>query len=71
MVGGGVVGLAVALAILQRQLRARLAVLEKENDWARHQTGLNSGVIHSGIYYKLYAGQFESQVMPRRQPPGA
>jgi L-2-hydroxyglutarate oxidase len=52
IIGGGIVGLSVAWAILERQSRARIAVLEKENDWARHQTGRNSGVIHSGIYYK-------------------
>jgi L-2-hydroxyglutarate oxidase len=52
VIGGGIVGLSVAWAILQRQPRARIVVLEKESDWARHQTGRNSGVIHSGIYYK-------------------
>jgi L-2-hydroxyglutarate oxidase len=52
IIGGGIVGLSVAWAILERQARARIVVLEKENDWARHQTGRNSGVIHSGIYYK-------------------
>ncbi|MFZ0829028.1 MAG: L-2-hydroxyglutarate oxidase [Verrucomicrobiia bacterium] len=52
IIGGGIVGLSVAWAILERQSRARIVVLEKENDWARHQTGRNSGVIHSGIYYK-------------------
>ena len=52
IIGGGIVGLSVAWAILERQVRARVAVLEKESDWGRHQTGRNSGVIHSGIYYK-------------------
>ena len=52
IIGGGIVGLSVAWAILERQPRARVAVLEKEDAWARHQTGHNSGVIHSGIYYK-------------------
>jgi|SRR5271166_3161591 len=52
VVGGGIVGLSVAWAIIQKNGAARIAVLEKENDWARHQTGRNSGVIHSGIYYK-------------------
>ena len=52
IIGGGIVGLSVAWAILERQSRARIAVLEKECDWSRHQTGRNSGVIHSGIYYK-------------------
>jgi (S)-2-hydroxyglutarate dehydrogenase len=52
VIGGGIVGLSVAWAIMQRNPGARLAVLEKEDAWARHQTGRNSGVIHSGIYYK-------------------
>ena len=52
VVGGGIVGLSTARALLGRHPGARLAVLEKEGGWARHQTGHNSGVIHSGIYYK-------------------
>src|SRR5438552_9346907 len=52
VIGGGIVGLATAWAILQRKPGARIAVLEKEDGWARHQTGRNSRVIHSGIYYK-------------------
>ena len=52
IVGGGVVGLAVALENTRRFPRQRLLLLEKENGVARHQSGHNSGVIHSGIYYK-------------------
>lgn len=52
VVGGGVVGLATARELLRRFPGASLVVLEKEADWAAHQTGRNSGVIHSGIYYK-------------------
>jgi L-2-hydroxyglutarate oxidase len=52
VIGGGIVGLSVARAILEKNPKIRIAVLEKENDWARHQTGRNSGVIHSGIYYR-------------------
>lgn len=52
VIGGGIVGLSVAWTILARSPRARLLVLEKETRWAAHQTGRNSGVIHSGIYYK-------------------
>ena len=52
IIGGGIVGLATARAILERAPRTRLALLEKEADIAQHQTGHNSGVIHSGIYYK-------------------
>jgi len=52
VVGGGIVGLSTARALLERHPGAGVLVLEKENGWARHQTGHNSGVIHSGIYYK-------------------
>jgi L-2-hydroxyglutarate oxidase LhgO len=51
IVGAGIVGLATARALLQRYPALRLAVLEKEPAIARHQTGRNSGVIHSGLYY--------------------
>jgi L-2-hydroxyglutarate oxidase len=52
IIGGGIVGLSVAWAILERKPDIRVTVLEKEDNWAQHQTGRNSGVIHSGIYYK-------------------
>lgn len=52
VVGGGIVGLATARELQRRRPGARIAVLEKESRWAAHQTGHNSGVIHSGIYYK-------------------
>jgi L-2-hydroxyglutarate oxidase len=52
VVGGGIVGLSTARALLEHHPGARLLVLEKEGGWARHQTGHNSGVIHSGIYYR-------------------
>jgi L-2-hydroxyglutarate oxidase LhgO len=52
IIGGGVVGLGVALEITRRFPRCRLLVLEKEDCVARHQSGHNSGVIHSGVYYK-------------------
>ncbi len=52
IVGGGIVGLAVALEATQRFPRLRLLLLEKEDGVGRHQSGHNSGVIHSGIYYK-------------------
>lgn len=52
VVGGGIVGLATALTLLQKNPSIRISVLEKEHQLAKHQTGNNSGVIHSGLYYK-------------------
>src|SRR2546421_1462611 len=52
VIGGGIVGLATAMAVGNKYPKARILVLEKEQDLAQHQTGRNSGVIHSGIYYK-------------------
>ena len=51
IIGGGIVGLA-ALKILDAYPRTKLLILEKEAQLARHQTGNNSGVIHSGLYYR-------------------
>ena len=52
IVGGGIVGLATGLALNEQFPRLRLVVLEKESRIGTHQTGHNSGVIHSGIYYR-------------------
>jgi L-2-hydroxyglutarate oxidase len=52
VIGGGIVGLSAALHIGQKYPRARILLVEKESTLAQHQTGRNSGVIHSGIYYK-------------------
>src|SRR5579871_3538699 len=52
VIGGGIVGLATGLAVGRRDPRLRLLILEKEQTVAAHQTGHNSGVIHSGIYYE-------------------
>lgn len=52
IIGGGIVGLATALQLKKERPALKLAVIEKEPSVARHQTGNNSGVIHSGIYYK-------------------
>lgn len=52
IVGAGIVGLATALQLKKSKPQLSIAVLEKENQVAKHQTGNNSGVIHSGIYYK-------------------
>src|SRR6476661_10230773 len=51
IVGSGIVGLATAMELLGRHPRLKLAILEKEAAIGQHQTGHNSGVIHSGIYY--------------------
>ncbi len=51
IVGGGIVGLAVAREMLARNPQASVCVLERERDIATHQTGHNSGVIHAGVYY--------------------
>ena len=52
IVGGGIVGLATALNILESRPSLSVIILEKESEVAQHQTGHNSGVIHSGLYYK-------------------
>lgn len=52
IIGGGIVGLATALKIQQEQAHLKLLILEKESNLAAHQSGHNSGVIHSGVYYK-------------------
>jgi (S)-2-hydroxyglutarate dehydrogenase len=59
VIGGGIVGLSTAMAVSKRFPQARIVVLEKESSWAYHQTGNNSGVIHSGIYYK--PGSFKAK----------
>jgi len=51
IVGGGIVGLATAMAVIEQTPDARLLVLEKEDGLAAHQTSHNSGVIHAGVYY--------------------
>ena len=52
IIGGGIVGLSTAYQLLQLNPNLTVTILEKENAVAKHQTGNNSGVIHSGIYYK-------------------
>ncbi len=52
IIGGGIVGMATALRLVEQKPTLKICVLEKESKLAQHQTGNNSGVIHSGIYYK-------------------
>jgi L-2-hydroxyglutarate oxidase LhgO len=52
IIGGGIVGLATAYELSRRRPRVPVIVIEKERELAHHQTGHNSGVIHSGVYYK-------------------
>ncbi|MBW4667523.1 MAG: L-2-hydroxyglutarate oxidase [Cyanomargarita calcarea GSE-NOS-MK-12-04C] len=59
IVGGGIVGLSTGMALGKRYPCAKILVLEKESRWAFHQTGNNSGVIHSGVYYK--PGSFKAK----------
>jgi L-2-hydroxyglutarate oxidase len=60
VIGGGIVGLSLAMQASERFPRLRVVVLEKEAAVARHQTGHNSGVIHSGVYYK--AGSLKARL---------
>ena len=52
IIGGGIVGLSLALEIKKSYHKSKVLVVEKEKSFSLHQTGHNSGVIHSGIYYK-------------------
>ena len=52
IIGGGIIGCATAMRLLQQNPNKKLLILEKESSLAQHQTGRNSGVIHSGLYYK-------------------
>lgn len=67
VVGGGIVGLACAYKLQLRYPNRRIAVLEKEKELADHQTGNNSGVIHSGIYYKPGSYKAKNCVEGRRE----
>ena len=50
--GAGIVGLATAYKLLEKKTDLKICIIEKESGVSKHQTGNNSGVIHSGIYYK-------------------
>ena len=63
VVGGGIVGLATAFKLLRRKPGSSVLVLEKESSVGLHQTGHNSGVLHSGIYYK--SGSLKARIAVR------
>lgn len=52
IIGGGIIGLSTAMQLSEKHPQNKIIVIEKEDSLANHQTGHNSGVIHSGIYYK-------------------
>ena len=52
IVGGGIVGVSTALSLIKQHPTKKILLLEKENSFATHQTGHNSGVIHAGVYYE-------------------
>jgi L-2-hydroxyglutarate oxidase LhgO len=67
IIGGGIVGLASAYKLARANPSVRIAVLEKEDRLASHQTGHNSGVIHSGLYYKPGSAKALTCAAGRRQ----
>jgi L-2-hydroxyglutarate oxidase LhgO len=67
VIGGGIVGLASAYKISLRHPAVKVAVVEKEDKLAAHQTGHNSGVIHSGLYYKPGSAKAKTCVRGREE----
>ena len=67
IIGGGIVGLATAYKLQQKFNSLNIAVIEKEDKLAFHQTGHNSGVIHSGLYYKPGSYRAKNCVQGRKQ----
>ena len=67
IVGGGIVGLATAYKLQTKFPNLKLLVLEKESKLAQHQTGRNSGVLHSGLYYKPNSLKANNCVKGREQ----
>jgi L-2-hydroxyglutarate oxidase len=67
IIGGGILGLASALKITAAHPNVRLLILEKEAALAQHQTGNNSGVIHSGLYYRPGSLKAKSCVSGRKE----
>jgi L-2-hydroxyglutarate oxidase len=70
IIGGGILGLATALKIARAHADIKLLILEKEAELARHQTGNNSGVIHSGLYYRPCSLKAKSCVSGRKELMG-
>ncbi len=67
IIGGGILGCATAFRLIGRPSVDRLVILEKESSLASHQTGRNSGVIHSGIYYQPGSQKAENCRIGRKQ----
>ena len=67
IVGGGLVGLSTAFKIQEKLPAKRILLLEKEKSLARHQSGRNSGVLHSGLYYKPGSLKSKNCVQGRRE----
>ena len=67
VIGGGLVGLATAFKIQKKSPKKKILILEKEKDLALHQSGRNSGVIHSGLYYKTGSLRAKNCVSGRRE----
>lgn len=67
IIGGGIVGMATAYKIQRNRPDLRLLILEKEATLAAHQTGHNSGVLHSGIYYTSGSLKAENCINGRKQ----
>jgi L-2-hydroxyglutarate oxidase LhgO len=67
IVGGGIVGLATACRLLETKPNLKLLLLEKESKLAAHQTGNNSGVLHSGLYYKPGSAKAQCAVQGLQQ----
>lgn len=67
IVGGGIVGAATAYKIQTTYPNLKIVIIEKEKQWADHQTGNNSGVIHSGLYYKPGSAKARNCVKGRKE----
>ena len=67
LVGGGIVGVAVAYKLQLKHPKLKILLIEKEDELAAHQTGNNSGVIHSGIYYRPGSLKAKHCIEGRRQ----